>query len=80
MNNHTDIVRELLDKSKAKNSDSYGHRIETLKTTDKETSHIESTVQRAILNLDAGKRSFIIYGEPQSGKTEMMKCLDGKAS
>ena len=27
---------------------------------------------------DAGTNSFVIYGEPQSGKTEMMICLTAK--
>ena len=78
MDNPTDFVRKLLDESKTKNSKSYEYRIEALKAAGKETFHIESTVQRAISNLEADKRSFVIYGEPQSGKTEMMIALTAK--
>ena len=76
--NNTDLVRALIDKSKTKNSDSYRYRIEALKAGGKETSHIESTVHRAISNLETGEKSFVIYGEPQSGKTEMMIALTAK--
>ena len=40
-----------------------------------ERSHIEDAVQKAVTNIDASKKSFVIYGEPQSGKTEMMIAL-----
>ena len=44
-----------------------------------ETTHIERTVGRACSNLSAANPPpFIIYGEPQSGKTEMMVCLTAK--
>ncbi len=43
-----------------------------------ETNYIESVVKEAVTNVDAGKRSFVIYGEPQSGKTEMMITLTAK--
>ncbi|MBU2102354.1 MAG: DEAD/DEAH box helicase family protein [Candidatus Omnitrophica bacterium] len=42
------------------------------------TSFIENAVTAAIKNLVAGTKSFVIYGEPQSGKTEMMICLTAK--
>lgn len=42
------------------------------------TSSIESAVDEAIRNLTTGTKSFVIYGEPQSGKTEMMICLAAK--
>lgn len=43
------------------------------------TSCIEEAVQNAVANLAMGKTSaVVIYGEPQSGKTEMMICLTAK--
>ena len=42
----------------------------------KETQQISTAVDGAIRNIESAKaRSFVIYGEPQSGKTEMMICL-----
>ena len=36
-------------------------------------------MRAAVSNLSSdGGRSFVIYGEPQSGKTEMMICLTSK--
>lgn len=43
-----------------------------------ETNHVESVVKDASINVDTGKKSFVIYGEPQSGKTEMMIALTAK--
>jgi len=44
-----------------------------------ETKHIKKTVAHACDNLsDENPPPFIIYGEPQSGKTEMMICLTAK--
>ncbi len=40
-----------------------------------ETEHVQIAVQKALENLEAGKRAFVIYGEPQCGKTEMMITL-----
>lgn len=42
------------------------------------TEAIEETVEAATQSLANGIRSFVIYGEPQSGKTEMMICLTAK--
>lgn len=39
------------------------------------TEQIRKAVDGSIENLSNGVKSFIIYGEPQSGKTEMMICL-----
>ena len=39
---------------------------------------IEQTVTCCINNIKENNRSFVIYGEPQSGKTEMMICLTAK--
>lgn len=39
---------------------------------------IEQAVTCCINNIKENNRSFVIYGEPQSGKTEMMICLTAK--
>jgi hypothetical protein len=45
----------------------------------KQTTCIEAAVTKAAVNVLSGEaRSFAIYGEPQSGKTEMMICLTAK--
>jgi hypothetical protein len=56
----------------------YESQLKRLVDADKEVTSIEKAVRGAIANLDAGHRSFVIYGEPQSGKTEMMICLTAK--
>ena len=43
-----------------------------------DSSCIESTVLSTIDNIKKGERSFVIYGEPQSGKTDMMIALTAK--
>lgn len=40
--------------------------------------NIEETVNNAINNIEWGCKSFVIYGEPQSGKTEMMIALTAR--
>ena len=50
-----------------------------LDSLDFETQQIEETVTESINNIKKKKsRSFVIYGEPQSGKTSMMIALTGK--
>ena len=57
----------------------YVDRINALKSRKLETSAIESTVERTIENLKNKKcRSLVIFGEPQSGKTEMMIALNAR--
>jgi len=54
----------------------YEQQINRLAQQKKQISCIEKTVNEAIDNITKKNiRSFIIYGEPQSGKTEMMICL-----
>lgn len=63
-------------KSKAKLTDRYVKQLQRLKAEKIETSCVEKTVQEAIANLSSpNTSSLVIYGEPQSGKTEMMICL-----
>lgn len=56
----------------------YERQLQRLIDADKEVTSIEKAVRGAIENLAAEHRSFVIYGEPQSGKTEMMICLTAK--
>lgn len=57
----------------------YPRQLERLRREKKETVPIERAVEGALKNLTAGTPSkFVIYGEPQSGKTEMMICLSAR--
>ncbi len=57
----------------------YSRHLERLRRNDRHTKSIEDAVEGAIENLKKnGTRSFVIYGEPQSGKTEMMIALTGR--
>lgn len=54
----------------------FKERIAALKSKGIQTSCIESAVKEAAKNIrEHQTRSFVIYGEPQSGKTEMMIAL-----
>jgi hypothetical protein len=61
--------------SKISTEREYSKRITSLKLQGKETQNIEKTVHESVENIKAGRNSFIIYGEPQSGKTELMIAL-----
>lgn len=62
-----------------KSANRYQIQLDRLKRKSQETGCIEQTVARAIQNLTDGQtRSFVIFGEPQSGKTEMMICLTAR--
>lgn len=57
----------------------YRNRINFLKSNGYYTDSIERAVTGAVENINEHKtRSFVIYGEPQSGKTEMMIALTAK--
>jgi len=62
----------------AEKKERYRHQISRLQKAGKQTSSIEEAVTKASDNIARGTRSFVIYGEPQSGKTEMMICLTAK--
>lgn len=53
----------------------YDRQIQRMTTRGLETNHVANTVHKALSNLGSGKKSFVIYGEPQCGKTEMMITL-----
>lgn len=70
-----------LDKFKelAKLGNRYEAQLERIKAGNKATGAIEQAVEGAIANFKTpGLSSLVIYGEPQSGKTEMMICLTAK--
>lgn len=60
-------------------SDQYERQLKRLSADGKDVTSIEKAVRGAVqaMQQEAG-RSFVIYGEPQSGKTEMMICLTAK--
>ncbi|SFQ59792.1 Z1 domain-containing protein [Nitratireductor indicus] len=63
----------------APSSHQYEGQLERLRTAGKDVECIEIAVRGAVANLSSkATRSFVVYGEPQSGKTEMMICLTAK--
>jgi len=66
------------DKKKG-NSNRYDFQIKRLKEEGLYTGSVERAVVGAIENINQKQsRSFVVYGEPQSGKTEMMIALTAK--
>ena len=66
-------------KKKANLKDRYAKQLQRLQGQDINPNCIEQAVNAAIPNLAKAKSSsLVIYGEPQSGKTEMMICLTAK--
>ena len=57
----------------------YQEQLKRIQAAENQTECIEDAVNGALDNLSDGtQKSFVIYGEPQSGKTEMMICLTAK--
>lgn len=57
----------------------YEKRINILKGEGKDTTFIEKTIQKTMDSFKyESNSSFVIFGEPQSGKTEMMIALNAK--
>src|ERR1700693_4681466 len=56
----------------------YEKRLSQLVAERQAVDRIKAVVETAIENIKAGQKSFVIYGEPQSGKTEMMIALTAK--
>jgi hypothetical protein len=66
-------------KKKAKLKDRYAKQLQRLQANDKASVFIEQAVDGAMANLEGSNaRALVIYGEPQSGKTEMMICLTAR--
>ena len=53
----------------------YQNRINYLKTKFGDVSHVEKGVEDVMKKINSNINSFVIYGEPQSGKTELMLAL-----
>lgn len=60
------------------NNDRYAKRMAILAGDGHDVERIKTVVEQAVVNINENKRSFVIYGEPQSGKTEMMIVLTSK--
>lgn len=69
-------IKDYLDIPQTNNR--YEERIAILKKQGREVWNIEKAVSDSIFNIKNDIRSFVIYGEPQSGKTEMMIALTAK--
>src|SRR5262249_29059087 len=66
-------------KNRNKPNTQYQRQLDRLAADGKQIDCIEEAVNGALANLTSGRRaSFVIYGEPQSGKTEMMICLTAR--
>lgn len=66
-------------KSIAAANNRYDIQLSRLVEASKQVSCIEEAVKKSLDNVVThSERSFVIYGEPQSGKTEMMICLTAK--
>ena len=66
-------------KAKAQLKDRYAKQLHRLSALGIETGSIEAAVSAAEQKLTSGSATaLVIYGEPQSGKTEMMICLTAK--
>jgi len=59
-------------------NDKYTKQLNRLKKDGIDTSMIEETIDSSVNHISGGTRAFVIFGEPQSGKTEMMVCLTSK--
>jgi hypothetical protein len=65
-------------KKETANANRYEKRMAFLATQGQETERIKTVVKESIQNIERRQRSFVIYGEPQSGKTEMMIALTAR--
>ncbi|MER9346510.1 Z1 domain-containing protein [Mesorhizobium sp. M0227] len=59
--------------------DRYESQLQIMRDKGLETEFVQAAVEDGLNNLaGGGKTAFVIYGDPQSGKTEMMICLTAK--
>lgn len=72
MLNFETLVNQIDDRSE------YERRISRLKAIGFQTNNIEETVEKSVINIIKGYDSFVIFGEPQCGKTELMIALSAK--
>jgi len=69
-------IKDLVSKPAKHNR--YRRQLERITSKNGYTTNVEVAIDGAIKNLDSNCRSFVIYGEPQSGKTEMMIALTAR--
>ena len=72
------LIDDLKNKRRLKKNNRYEVQLNRLRSQGFSTESIEKTVNQSSENIKNGARSFAIYGEPQSGKTEMMIALTAK--
>lgn len=75
------VAKKTLERiaKKATVRDQYKKQLIRVKKDGNKTVEIEAAVDQAIVKLPkAAKGSLVIYGDPQSGKTEMMICLTAR--
>lgn len=65
-------------KKETTNNNRYERRLSKLVSNGQEVERIKIVIDNAVENIKKDQRSFVIYGEPQSGKTEMMIALTAK--
>ena len=70
-----DISSILADLDSSEKTPCYPARLQALSTRGLDTTNIETGMSEVVQTIEKGKRSFVIYGEPQSGKTEFMIAL-----
>lgn len=72
-------AQELIDKHRRSSDKSrYDARIAALRNKGITVDHIERGIEDTVAVLERGGKSFVIYGEPQAGKTETMIALTCK--
>ena len=81
--NNGDIMPKTFDLSKFKNGTAgniqYQRQLHRITALGNSVESIESAVRDTLTSLSTeGQKTFVIYGEPQSGKTEMMICLTAR--
>src|SRR5438445_3733497 len=69
-------LNELKKETTANNR--YERRLVKLVSEGLQVDRIKAVVEHAVANINSSQQSFVIYGEPQSGKTEMMIALTAK--
>src|SRR5580692_6233731 len=65
-------------KKETTSNNRYERRLAKLVSANQEVDRIKAVVENAVANINGNQKSFVIYGEPQSGKTEMMIALTAK--
>ncbi len=68
-----DVLNRL--ESVQSNAQCYEDRIARLKQMGRDSSLIQRGIADVLRVLEQGSKSFVVYGEPQSGKTEFMIAL-----